>query len=189
MQLNPGLPKMAVEQQACLQATREQWRPSSLAAAAQVVVLLLVTGDCPSWALQCRTNMSEFESYTAALRNNPGLLPVRKSLRSDGPLAFSCGLLGHRAACSPACSAAALRRLRRPPAASAAARGHCRATPGRGVGTSSGRACDSPRSIWRRAHVVSCTQCHLAPAHWSMLSDNGSLPLRILHLAPYSKEW
>ena len=49
---------MAVEQQACLQATREQWRPSSLAAAAQVVVLLLVTGDCPSWALQCRTNQS-----------------------------------------------------------------------------------------------------------------------------------
>ena len=88
MQLNPGLPKLAVEQQACLQATREQWRPSSLAAAAQVVVLLLVTGDCPSWALQCRTNMSQFESYTAALRNNPGLLPVRKSLRSDGPLAF-----------------------------------------------------------------------------------------------------
>ena len=79
MQLNPGLPKMAVEQQACLQATREQWRPSSLAAAAQVVVLLLVTGDCPSWALQCRTNMSEFESYTAALRNNPGLLPVRNT--------------------------------------------------------------------------------------------------------------
>ena len=70
---------MAVEQQACLQATREQWRPSSLAAAAQVVVLLLVTGDCPSWALQCRTNMSQFESYTAALRNNPGLLPVRNT--------------------------------------------------------------------------------------------------------------
>ena len=88
MQLNPGLPKMAVEQQACLQATREQWRPSSLAAAAQVVVLLLVTGDCPSWILQCRTNVATFESYTAALRNNPGLLPVRNHSDRTGHWLF-----------------------------------------------------------------------------------------------------